>query len=76
MNPTRELTGELFWDKVRAAKLMSDEDRFFAGARLFEQVCRVMSDGIRDEFPQADEQQVLRILRKRLALARRLEAQV
>jgi len=73
MKPTQQLVDDLFWEKVRAAKAMSDEDRFFAGARLFEQVCRVMSDGIRSEHPLADDTEVLRILRDRLELARKLE---
>ena len=32
-----------------------------------------MADGIRDQFPDADEQRVKEILRERLALARQLE---
>jgi len=73
MQPTRQLADALFWDKVEAAKRMSDEERFFAGARLFDRVCRVMKDGIRHDFPDASEAEVTRILKDRLALARRLE---
>jgi hypothetical protein len=32
-----------------------------------------MADGIRDEYPDADEQRIGEILRERLASARRLE---
>jgi hypothetical protein len=57
---------------ARSAK-MSPEDKLLAGPRLFDQVCRVMRDGIRDEHPNADDETVEKILRERLALARRLE---
>ena len=73
MQPTKELLDEIYWERVQKARQMSPEDKFLAGARLFDRSCRIMADGIRDEFPDADEQRVKEILRERLALARRLE---
>jgi hypothetical protein len=35
--------------------------------------CRITAAGIRDQHPEADEQQVQAILKQRIALARRLE---
>ena len=52
---------------------MSPEDKLLAGARLFDRACRIMADGIRDEFPDADEDRLREILAERLALSRRLE---
>ncbi|MCE9555046.1 MAG: hypothetical protein K8T91_16970 [Planctomycetes bacterium] len=74
MEPTDELVNGLYWEQVRRARLMSDTDKLLAGPRLFERSCRIMCDGIRDEFPQATPAEVLRLLRERLALARRLES--
>ncbi len=71
--PNQELIEALFRDKVRAARQMSEEDKLLAGPRLFDYACRVAMDGIRDEYPEADEERVREILRERLALARRLE---
>ena len=71
--PNRELIDELFRERVRAARAMSSEDKLLAGARLFDRACRIMADGIRDEFPDADEDRVREILAERLALNRRLE---
>lgn len=55
------------------ARVMSPEEKLLAGVRLFERVCRIMADGIRDEFPDADDRRVQEILKARLAIARRLE---
>lgn len=73
MEPTRPLMDELLWRKVDQARAMSPENKLLAGPRLFERSCRIMLDGIRDEFPQADETRCQEILRERLALLRRLE---
>lgn len=73
MEPDQQLIDALYRDRVRAARAMKPEDKLLAGARLFDRTCRIMSDGIRDEFPDAGEQRVREILAERLALARRLE---
>ncbi len=73
MQPTKELIDQLYRERVEAARRMSPEEKLLAGPRLFERSCRIMADGIRDEFPEADERRVNEILRERLALARQLE---
>lgn len=73
MQPDARLADQLYREKVRRARAMPPEEKLLAGPRLFERSCRIMADGIRDEYPSATEEEVQEILRKRLALARRLE---
>jgi hypothetical protein len=73
MEPTPELIESLYRDKVRQAREMTPEDKLLAGPRLFDHVCRIMRDGIRHQYPGADERRVGELLRERLALAARLE---
>jgi hypothetical protein len=74
MEPTKELVDELFMDKVRAAREMAPGDKLMLGPILFDKVCRRMADGIRWQFPDADEARVHQILLERLRIARELEA--
>lgn len=69
----RQLADAIFRDKVLAARAMSPEEKLLAGPRLFERSCRIMKEGIRHDFPDADEEQVDLILEKRLNIVRRLE---
>lgn len=73
MKPTRQLSDELYLDKIRAAREMPPEQKLLAGPRLFERSCRIMLDGLRNENPEVDEARLQEMLRERLALARRLE---
>ncbi len=73
MQPTRELADALFREQVETARAMTVEQRILAGMSLSELACRVTMDGIRHQFPEADETEVARLLAERLALARRLE---
>ena len=72
MKPTQQLIDELYLDKIRAARQMSPERKFFAGPRLFARCRRVMLDGLRHENPDADEPRLKELLRERLALLRRV----
>ena len=73
MQPTKELIDQLYHERVEKARQMSPEDKFFGGARLFDRSCRIMADGIRSQFPDADDHRVQEILRERLALIRQRE---
>ncbi len=73
MKPSKELIDDLFRKRVLRARRMSPEEKLLAGPRLFDSMCAIMRDGIRDERPDADEAEVERILRQRLALQRKLE---
>jgi hypothetical protein len=73
MEPTVELIEALHREEVAAARRLTAEQKLSLGGDLFDQVCERMRAGIRAEFPETDERQVERILRLRLAIARRLE---
>lgn len=73
MEPTKQFIDEMYRERVEAARRMSPEDKLLAGARLFELSAKIMADGIRAEFPDADERRVQAILRQRLDLIRRRE---
>jgi hypothetical protein len=73
MEPTQALVDEIYRDRVLRARQALPEEKLLAGAKLFERVCRVMADGIRQEFPQATAHQIREILKARLELVRRLE---
>jgi hypothetical protein len=74
MQSIKQLAGELFLDKVRRARVESPEQKFLDGAQLFDFVCHVMSDGIRNQYPQACDAEIKHRLFERVALARRLES--
>lgn len=71
--PSRELTDALFRDEVLSARAMRPEDKLLAGPRLFDLALRVMADGVRHQFPDADERRVQEIVRQRVEMARRIE---
>jgi len=59
--------------KVRQARMMTAEDRVLAGPRLFAGVCGRMKEGLRDEQPEATEEEIHRMLLQRFARLRKLE---
>jgi hypothetical protein len=73
MDPTTEQIDELYREEVLRARGMPLAEKFLAGPRLFDYACAVTAAGIRHQYPQANERQVLQILRQRLELARRLQ---
>jgi hypothetical protein len=74
VQPTQELVDELYREEVLRAREMPGDEKMLEGPRLFDRACSLMAEGIRNEFPAADETLVERILSERLNLARRLEA--
>lgn len=73
MGPTPELIDALYREEVERARRMPGELKLIAGARLFDMACRVMADGIRAQHPGISDEELLRVTRERLRLARRLE---
>ena len=73
MEPTRALGDQLYCEEVFAARAMTPEEKLLAGPRLFDFACRIAMDGIRQQFPDAEEQRVREILAERVELGRRLE---
>jgi hypothetical protein len=64
---------ECLWEKVRQARLMSFEEKFLAGPRLFDAECRKLTDAIRAFIPHADEATVEAILGEVIAWRERVE---
>lgn len=73
MKPTRELIDAIYREKVMRARATPPEEKVLDGPRLFDLSCRIMADGIRAQYPNADEQKVQEILVKRLAILRQLD---
>jgi hypothetical protein len=71
MNTTGQPGDELFWDKVRRARLMSPEEKLLSGMRLHESACRATLDGIRDQHPGISDADALTMLKARIALRRK-----
>jgi len=73
MEPTDELVDALYREEVLSARRIPPGQKLLDGPSLFDYACRIMEGGIRDQFPDADDERVQQILRSRLALGRRLE---
>ena len=73
MQPTQELIDDIYRERVLRARRTPGEEKLLDAARLFDFSCRIMADGIRNEYPDADEQRVQELLAQRVDLLRRLE---
>lgn len=73
MEPTSSLVAQIFAEKVARARAMSPEDKFLEGPRLFDSATRVMAEGIRDRYPDLDDNGVQRMVRSYLERLDRLE---
>jgi len=73
MRPTKELIDDIYRERVLRARRTPPEEKLLDGPRLFDFACRLMRDGIRDQYPDADAQRVEEILAQRITLLRRLE---
>ncbi len=73
MDLTRTLGDQLYREEVLAAREMTPEEKLLAGPQLFDFACRIAMDGIRKQFPDANEERVRQILAERVELGRRLE---
>jgi hypothetical protein len=65
---------ESFHQQIERARRMTPDERFREGLALCDRTFRLMQDGIRFQFPQATPDEVLRILRDRLAKIRQFAA--
>lgn len=74
MQPTQELIDALWRDKIEQAQRMTEKQRLEAGGELFDYACRITSAGIRCDHPDWTNRQVLDELRRRLELAKLIEA--
>lgn len=64
---------DLYRERVRAAREMPPARKLALGLKLFDRARALMIAGTRSEFPNADDDEVRRILGQRLELARKLE---
>jgi hypothetical protein len=63
-----------FWEEVERSKRMTPEQRFQTTLDLIDLVHQFRVAGIRRDFPNADDAEVLAILRKRIEIAEDLGA--
>ncbi len=70
---TQRLIDELYREELREARAMPLEQKILAGQQLFEGACRMTLAGIRNQNPDASEEECREILRQRLVLQRRLD---
>ncbi len=73
MKSIKELADAIYREKVLRARATPPDQKLLDGPRLFDFACRIAADGIRNQYPDADEQRVREILAQRIALLRRLE---
>jgi hypothetical protein len=73
MPPNPELIDRLYRDKVEAARRQTPEERVLASFELTEFVYRTIADGVRDQFPQASDEEVQRLTCERIARVKRLQ---
>jgi hypothetical protein len=73
MNDIKQLADAIYRERVERARRTPPEEKLLDGPRLFDLSCKIMKDGIRDQFPDASEERVHEILVERLRLLRRLE---
>jgi hypothetical protein len=71
--PTKELADDIFRRRVLQARKIPPGQRLVDGLELHDRACGFMRDGIRHQFPNADEAEVEAILRKRLKRVRQIE---
>ena len=69
----KELSDDIFRERLLRARAMDPTEKFLLGQRLFESACEVTKSGIRSENPGVGEVQVRAILRQRLEWKERWE---
>ena len=67
---------DMLMEQVEQAQRMTPEERFRAGAELFDAGCRFALAGIRGTFPAATEEECLARLKQRFAWADELSPAV
>ena len=70
---TKQLQRSLFQSKIERAKLMTLDERLFAGAKLFDEQMKFTRDMIAGLNPDWNAAQVDAEVRRRLAIQRRLD---
>jgi hypothetical protein len=63
-----------FWEEIERSRRMTPEQRFQGTLEMIDLVHELRMAGIRRDFPNADDAEVLAILRKRIEVAEGLNA--
>ena len=71
----KKLADEIYRERVKEAREMPAEEKLLAGEELFDYACSITLGGIRNQFPDAEEEECLLILEKRLAFREQMENQ-
>ena len=74
MDPIKQLADELDRDRERREAPMTPDEKRQSDEYLDGLAKRIMMNGIRSQFPDADDEQIRAIFDKRLEIIRRLEA--
>jgi hypothetical protein len=69
----KALMDAIFIDKVLRARRTPMDEKILDGPRLFDQNCAIARSGIRSQFPNFSDEEVEQELRRRLAIARRID---
>jgi hypothetical protein len=74
MNPQfQTLADSLYWERVERARRLTPEQRLVAGPELFDYACTITLSALREQMPGACEAELLKALRRRLAVKRNVE---
>lgn len=69
----QRLATSIYREKVARARATPTKDKLFSGIELFDRVVPRMRAGVKMQHPEADDAEVERVLRKRMAILRRLD---
>jgi hypothetical protein len=69
----KSLADAIYADKVRRARALTEGERIDTAIELFEGALGMMRDGLRAQFPGADDAELENTLRKRLRRLRQVE---
>jgi hypothetical protein len=72
MAPDQALFDEIYRRKLEHSRRFTPEQRFLASLELSDAMAEIMRDGVRNQFPDASEQEVDRRLMERVQRVRRL----
>jgi hypothetical protein len=64
---------ESFREQIERAASLTGEQKMRESLQIFERTASLMLDGLRDQYPESNEQELLRKLYDRLAINRELE---
>lgn len=73
MTKSRWASDDEFWAQVQQARLMTFEEKFLAGPRMFDEQCRVISDALRAFSPYAEDSDIREMMNEIVAWRKRVE---